>query len=209
MKRTSLASLFSSLALLVTAAGAGCVRDNPVEDITRCPCAPGWTCDSSGGRCIPDGVGGGAGAGVAPGTGGGSGGGAGGMNPTGVAGGPAVAVCGNGVREGGEACDDGNKRNLDGCTDTCDREDGFVCGGSGASASCNRSCAGLTGKECAGGDCCESLLVPGGTIVYDDHSVPVPSFRLDRLEWDSRPVPPTARESASATATTLPRHLCA
>jgi len=30
-----------------------------------------------------------------------------------------VAVCGNGVREAGEQCDDGNKTNLDGCDSSC------------------------------------------------------------------------------------------
>src|SRR5262249_47569273 len=30
-----------------------------------------------------------------------------------------AAVCGNGMREAGEQCDDGNKVNLDGCSKTC------------------------------------------------------------------------------------------
>ena len=34
---------------------------------------------------------------------------------------PATAVCGNGVQEGGEECDDGNGVNADGCLTTCQR----------------------------------------------------------------------------------------
>jgi len=34
-----------------------------------------------------------------------------------------MAVCGNGMREGGEYCDDGNLNSGDGCSETCNRED--------------------------------------------------------------------------------------
>lgn len=37
------------------------------------------------------------------------------------------AVCGNGRREKGEACDDGNGNNGDGCSATCKLEAGYVC----------------------------------------------------------------------------------
>ena len=42
----------------------------------------------------------------------------------------AVAVCGDGARQGEvatEACDDGNTNNLDGCNSTCGFETGFLC----------------------------------------------------------------------------------
>lgn len=38
------------------------------------------------------------------------------------------AVCGNGVREGDESCDDSNQTAGDGCSATCELEDGGVCG---------------------------------------------------------------------------------
>lgn len=40
-----------------------------------------------------------------------------------------VAACGNGSREYGEGCDDGNNVAADGCTASCAAEVGFVCGG--------------------------------------------------------------------------------
>jgi cysteine-rich repeat protein len=42
--------------------------------------------------------------------------------PAALQGVPADAVCGNGVREGTEQCDDGNTVNLDGCDSTCNFE---------------------------------------------------------------------------------------
>ena len=38
-----------------------------------------------------------------------------------------VAVCGNGIQDGNDTCDDGNTKSGDGCSDTCKLEDGFVC----------------------------------------------------------------------------------
>src|SRR5262249_24443363 len=35
--------------------------------------------------------------------------------------------CGDGVRDGSEACDDGNVHSDDGCTTTCTAESGFLC----------------------------------------------------------------------------------
>jgi cysteine-rich repeat protein len=43
------------------------------------------------------------------------------------AGNSCVVRCGNGLREPGEECDDGNTIDGDGCTSTCTVEDGFVC----------------------------------------------------------------------------------
>lgn len=36
-------------------------------------------------------------------------------------------ICGNGVLENGEQCDDGNYRSGDGCSNECDTESGFLC----------------------------------------------------------------------------------
>jgi formylglycine-generating enzyme len=44
------------------------------------------------------------------------------------------------------------------------------------------SCAGSTGTECAGGDCCETLEVPGGTIQVDGADYELPDFYLDKYE---------------------------
>jgi cysteine-rich repeat protein len=41
-----------------------------------------------------------------------------------LGGGPDVSVCGNSNVEAGEECDDGNRRNGDGCSDTCRWEEG-------------------------------------------------------------------------------------
>ncbi len=43
--------------------------------------------------------------------------------------GTCVAVCGDGIAEGGEECDDGNQTNGDGCDSACQIEPGSVCSG--------------------------------------------------------------------------------
>lgn len=43
---------------------------------------------------------------------------------------PAPIVCGDGIVEAGELCDDGNTTNGDGCSNTCQIETGFLCTGS-------------------------------------------------------------------------------
>jgi len=43
---------------------------------------------------------------------------------------PPPPVCGNGKVESGEACDDGNTTNGDGCSSTCGIETGYTCNGS-------------------------------------------------------------------------------
>ena len=47
--------------------------------------------------------------------------------PSGAAGCGPIAVCGNGLLEPGEACDDGGMVLGDGCSDTCQTESGFEC----------------------------------------------------------------------------------
>ena len=39
------------------------------------------------------------------------------------------AVCGDGIMDGAEACDDGNTTPSDGCSATCTIETGFICSG--------------------------------------------------------------------------------
>ena len=45
-----------------------------------------------------------------------------------------TALCNNGVRNGSEACDDGNGDSGDGCSSTCTVESGWLCSGGNASA---------------------------------------------------------------------------
>ena len=53
----------------------------------------------------------------------------------------AADVCGNGVREVGEGCDDGNTVAADGCTTTCKIEDNNACNQTAPGAADNSSCA--------------------------------------------------------------------
>ena len=49
-------------------------------------------------------------------------------------------VCGDGIRDSSEACDDGNNNNSDGCSSVCVVEDGWVCDGAvNATSTCNVS----------------------------------------------------------------------
>lgn len=124
-----------------------------------------------------------------------AGGNSGGASGSGGTGGP-PAVCGNGVTETGEGCDDNNTTAGDGCSAACAVETGFAC--SGAPSACNRSCNGLA-KTCgptSNGDCCASNVVPGigsatyyrsydgQTAGYTSQAFPalVSSFRLDKYE---------------------------
>lgn len=36
-------------------------------------------------------------------------------------------ICGDGIKVSGEKCDDGNNKKGDGCSDTCEVEDGWIC----------------------------------------------------------------------------------
>ncbi|MBF0492396.1 MAG: DUF4215 domain-containing protein [Deltaproteobacteria bacterium] len=47
----------------------------------------------------------------------------------------AAQVCGNGIPETGEECDDGNKNNGDGCSSNCTVEPGYKCNGNPSSCS--------------------------------------------------------------------------
>src|SRR5205807_2566240 len=87
-----------------------------------------------------------------------------------------TAVCGNGVVEAGEECDDGNANDCDACSNGCTLVtgcgDGVVCGneqcddGNGASCDgCSASCALEPGGRCGDGvvdaSCNEQCDPPG------------------------------------------------
>jgi cysteine-rich repeat protein len=77
---------------------------------------------------------------------------------------PNTAVCGNGTREIGEQCDDGNRNSCDGCAATCRAE---VCGDGIAECAeqCDEGAAnGTPGSHCTA-QCTEvvpALRIPGG-----------------------------------------------
>jgi formylglycine-generating enzyme len=84
-------------------------------------------------------------------------------------------VCGNGVIEPGEACDDGGEAEHDGCNVACELEPGYDC--SGEPSAC-RSCEGDEGaRRCA---------VAGGAFERGPDGerafAAVSTFRLDELE---------------------------
>ncbi len=65
----------------------------------------------------------------------------------------AVALCGNGILDPGEDCDDGNSLDGDGCSATCSIESGWSC--SGQPSSCTPICGDglvLGGEECDDGN---------------------------------------------------------
>jgi len=93
--------------------------------------------------------------------------------------------CGNGELDGVEDCDDNDDESGDGCSASCTLERGWRCNTEEPTICTPGSCAGMTGTECQGGDCCESLLVTGGTFAQGDPAAfesTVSSFRLDRYE---------------------------
>jgi len=60
-------------------------------------------------------------------------------------------VCGNGKIDGDDACDDGNTKSGDGCSDSCEQEDGWTCDATG----CNEICGDglVVGAEAMAGGC--------------------------------------------------------
>ena len=89
-----------------------------------------------------------------------------------------AAVCGDGLINGADECDDGNTANGDGCSSSCVIEDGFEC--TGAPSVCTPVCGdGLTkgAETCddgntANGDCCSSTcqIDPDSTPCLDGNA---------------------------------------
>lgn len=142
--------------------------------------AAGSPSGATGGTPSTGGVGG------AGGKGGGSKGGSGGRGGTGGSSGGGT-TCGDGTREAGEACDDDNDVSGDGCSATCTVESHWVCD-DGMPTACRRpSCVGMTGTECGGGDCCETISMTGGSFTQGRGTATeviasVSAFALDRYE---------------------------
>lgn len=115
---------------------------------------------AGGGVANPDGGGaGGGGTTTGGGSGGGTttGGGTGGGTTTGGGaggGGGSMHVCGDGLRTGGEVCDDRNTTSGDGCSATCSVEPGWVCPTVGVACVAERCGDGFIAgnEECDDGD---------------------------------------------------------
>ena len=72
-----------------------------------------------------------------------------GYDGTGVGAGSCTAICGDGLKLGAEACDDGNLLPDDGCSATCTVESGYTCTGQGPG-----SCTDI--NECTAGTPCDA-----------------------------------------------------
>ncbi len=83
-------------------------------------------------------------------------------------------LCGNGVKDAGEACDDGNISDNDGCSNRCKLGDGLSCGADTQCASnlcknglcipCNASNACPSGSMCQNGRCTEPAVHGNGIV---------------------------------------------
>ena len=80
-----------------------------------------------------------------------------------------VKTCGNKRMDGNEACDDGNKKNGDGCSSRCSIEDGWICRGAPSTCTARRGDGIVNGEEqCDDGNiknhdgCSSSLRVEQG-----------------------------------------------
>lgn len=83
-----------------------------------------------------------------------------------------AAMCGNGVLDPGEGCDDRNVRNGDGCDDACAVESGYRC--TGAPSTCETVCGDgmiVGGEVCDGsnlaGETCRTQGFDSGTLRCD------------------------------------------
>jgi len=64
-----------------------------------------------------------------------------------------ASVCGNGIREGSEGCDDGDTSSGDGCSNLCVVESGWTCNTATPNV-CTQSCTpSCSGKECGPNSC--------------------------------------------------------
>jgi sulfatase modifying factor 1 len=91
-----------------------------------------------------------------------AGGGEGGESGAGAAGAPSGPECGDGELDEGERCDDGNVKNLDGCSSTCRIETGWSCD-EGEPTGCTEICGDgrLAGNEATAGGCDDQNTTSG------------------------------------------------
>jgi hypothetical protein len=77
-----------------------------------------------------------------------------------------ASVCGNGIKEGTEKCDDGDKSSGDGCSSSCTVESGYSCNTASPNV-CTKTCvSNCDGKECGSDGCtgsCGSCANAHGT----------------------------------------------
>lgn len=99
-----------------------------------------------------------------------------------------VAVCGDGVLNDTEGCDDGNARPGDGCTGTCRIESGYVCPKPGKACQTNLFCGdGLAGPS----EACEDGNTEDGDGCAGDCSAVEPGFACPEL---GKPCVPTTAD---------------
>jgi sulfatase modifying factor 1 len=119
---------------------------------------------------------------------GGAGGGGGNMTAgTGVGGGNMTAGTGGGMTAGTDgvtgAAGSGSGGSVSGTAGQAGTGPGAAgAAGTGVTLAEFPSCADLNGTACQGGDCCESILLPGGTVTLNGTQWTLPPFYLDKYE---------------------------
>ncbi len=84
-----------------------------------------------------------------------------------------ITLCGNGVLDAGEVCDDANKVDGDGCSSICNIEEGYTCPVVGESCKRNEEPASLCGNKSidAGEACDDGNAVSGDGCSADCHTI--------------------------------------
>ncbi len=75
-----------------------------------------------------------------------------------------TGVCGNGILEAGETCDDGNRSDWDGCNGQCRVENGYVC--DGVPSICQTVCG---DRVIAGNEMCDGTTLGGMSCILLGH----------------------------------------
>ncbi|MCU0697077.1 MAG: DUF2341 domain-containing protein [Myxococcaceae bacterium] len=97
-----------------------------------------------------------------------------------------LAICGNGAREGAEACDDGNLLAGDGCSRACSPEPGFACAANGGA--CSSTCGDgiqTASEACDDGDtedgdgCSAACALEAGWLCSNDEPTLVTNGGFD------------------------------
>ncbi|HEY4240257.1 MAG TPA: DUF4215 domain-containing protein [Kofleriaceae bacterium] len=92
----------------------------------------------------------------------------------------AAPVCGNGVTESGEQCDDGNTTGGDGCSATCQTESGFSCTSGGGACVRTQICGDRiveTGEGCDDGNTTDGDGCSASCALEAGWTCPVPGIR--------------------------------